>query len=103
VEARGICSVHALPLERTRWWGYAHGHHKVGWEFDTEEECIHAAFLYTQEHQEKIARSRKAVWLIEGCLLHRIAKHYEDDADTFRDILAREQATLDDLFRGWRE
>lgn len=66
VEAHGVCSVHGLPLSKTPWWGYADNRHKRGWEFETEDEAIHAAYLFTLERLRHIAELEEQIALVHS-------------------------------------
>ena len=54
------------------------------------------------EREKQIAARERAVSLLKGMLLHPMAKHYDEDADTLREILAREQAALAELKKGMK-
>ncbi len=97
VREHGFCSVHALPLSKTPWWGYKLGHHVREWEFDTPEEAYAAAKVFTDQRLEEIANAKKAVDLLVSILQDPMAQHYEETAEIYRQIAVREKARLDAL------
>jgi hypothetical protein len=63
-------------------------------------DCVHVAFLFTQERQRQIAEVKEEIGLIEYC---RDTYYWcEEEPSTIGRILAREQAALSDLTRGMK-
>ncbi len=96
VRKHGICNVHALPLGKTLFWGYADGHHRRDWEFEDEDEAWAAAAEFTRERLEQIRQVEEEIeWLAS----------IEDDVtpnDIFNGIMMREQAARSALKKGMK-
>jgi hypothetical protein len=97
VEAHGVCSVHGLPLSKTPWWGYADNRHKRGWEFETEDEAIHAAYLFTLARLEEIRQIEEEI-----ATQSEFCQHGDECGlcAVVARTVARLQAALDELKRG---
>ncbi len=70
---------------------------------NTEAAAWHAAFLFTKEHERKIAAVREEIEYVDS--FSRMPKRNGTYAEhpVWKRILAREQAALADLLRSWRE
>jgi hypothetical protein len=67
----------------------------------TEAEAIHAAYLYTVEHEKKIAEAQEAVeWIGLACDYSK--SHREAWRRISGNVLSRERERLNGLLRGWK-
>ena len=89
-----------LPLI---WWeGLGTGY------FETEEAGWHAAYLFTKEHKGELKRRRYAISLLkliyaQGGQGEWKPVDWKQDQEALEQVIAREEAALADLLRGWRE
>jgi len=83
--------------------------HCTDW-FASESDAIHAAFEFTQARKEEIRKRRYALSLLK--LISHTHEHLPEmernphdhraDGDALLEIVAREQAALDELLKGWK-
>ena len=99
VKKAGVCSVHALPLDKTPWWGYALNHHRLDWEFDTEEEVVDATFAFTIERERQIAVMECRLLFMQDVKQDAVASDYA----LCDGIIEMIQTSLQEMRRGMRK
>ena len=81
---------------------------RVAEAYITEKSAIRAASLYTKEHKGELKRRRYAISLLkliyaQGGQGEWKPVDWKQDQEALEQVIAREEAALADLLRGWRE
>jgi hypothetical protein len=83
------------------WQGWCCNKHTAA---GTEADLIHDLWLYTEERKKQIARATYALSLLRLILKqgNNLMADYGQDQEALGEVIAREQARLDGLLKGWK-